>query len=61
MKQHLKKISKAEMLWLMSNGYIDNYRGRYINLYVTSKQHTKKKTRFVTDELADFVRNKNIV
>jgi hypothetical protein len=57
----LQKISKAEYEWLVDNGYLRLRDGKYSELSITNRQHAKKKTRFVTDELAKIVREKNIV
>lgn len=57
----MQKISKAEYEWLVDNGYLRLRDGKYSELSITNRQHAKKKTRFVTDELAKIVREKNIV
>ena len=57
----MQKISKAEAEWLMKNGYLKIRYGRYSELTVTSKQRSKKKTRYVPDYLANIVKSKNIM
>jgi hypothetical protein len=57
----IKRISKADLEWLISKGYIKTEKGRYIDVIITGKQksNSKNKNIYTTDIIADKIKFKN--
>jgi len=55
-EKYLIQVTKEQVAWLIKNGYLKGFKGKYQGLTICSrKKGARRKNRYISDDVAKFL------